>query len=274
MHRREFIKASAATVSLSAATEVNAKDCKPPTYRGTFMLVHGANHGAWCWRDVRDRLRAANYQVFTPTLTGLGERSHLLSPDIRLQDHIDDITNVILTEELHDIVLVGHSYGGTVITGVCDALKSRINQVIFLDANTPKDGMATIPGLTPELVEQATGEPLVDGYQVPPLSPVQLGIDPDDTANIEWLKRRLTPHPITTLSEPLQLHNSGCDNIQRTFILTTKKEFLRPFALQRLEEIKHDSTWNYEELIVGHDAMITAPCNVVDLLIELANFKK
>jgi pimeloyl-ACP methyl ester carboxylesterase len=271
MRRREFIKAGAVAASLSATNEMYAKDCKPPNFFGTFVLVHGANHGAWCWRDVRDRLRAADYQVFTPTLTGLGERSHLLSPDIRLQDHIDDIVNVILNEELKDVVLVGHSYGGTVVTGVCDALEDRISQVIFLDANTPKDGEATIPGLTPERVEQATGEPLVDGYQVPPLPPVRLGIAPEDTVNTEWLNRRLTPHPIATLSEPLQLRNGGCDEMQRTFILTTQKELLRPFALKRLEEIEDDTTWNYRELFVGHDAMITAPCEVTDLLIALAN---
>ena len=258
-------------MSLSAVNMANAKSCEPPSYRGTFVLVHGANHGAWCWRDVRAGLRTAGYQVFTPTLTGLGERSHQLSPDIHLQDHIDDVVNLILSEELENIVLVGHSYGGTVITGVCDALQDHINQVIFLDANTPKNGGATIPNLTPEAVELVLGEPLVDGYQVPPLPPTRLGIAPDDTANIEWLNRRLTPHPIATLSDPLQLRNGGCDDMHRTFILTTQKELLQPFALIRLEELEDDPGWDFRELLVGHDAMITAPCEVTDLLIELVS---
>jgi len=258
-------------MSLSAVNMANANGCEHPNYRGTFVLVHGANHGAWCWRDVRAGLRTAGYQVFTPTLTGLGERSHQLSPDIHLQDHIDDVVNLILSEELENIVLVGHSYGGTVITGVCDALRDHINQVIFLDANTPKNGDATIPNLTPAGVERVLGEPLVDGYQVPPLPPTRLGIAPDDTANIEWLNRRLTPHPIATLSDPLQLRNGGCDDMHRTFILTTQKELLQPFALIRLEELEDDPGWDFRELLVGHDAMITAPCEVTDLLIELVS---
>jgi pimeloyl-ACP methyl ester carboxylesterase len=263
------MKAGAAAIAIptvSAATE----DCTTPKFRGSFVLVHGANFGSWCWRDVRDQLRAEGYRVFTPTLTGLGERRHLLSPQIRLLDHIDDVSNLIVSEELTDVVLVGHSYGGTVITGVCDLLQDRISRVVFLDANTPKNGEATIPGLTAEQAEKALGQPLLDGYGVPPLPPTRLGIDADDATNIAWLSRRMTPHPIATLSEPLTLHNDGCDTTPRTFILTTPKEQLRPFALKRLLEIENDPAWNFHELMVGHTAMVSAPCKVTALLIELA----
>jgi pimeloyl-ACP methyl ester carboxylesterase len=280
VRRRQFIKAGAATIA-APTVGVTAENCTTPefrgdlncptsNFRGTFVLVHGANFGSWCWRDVRDQLRLRGYRVFTPTLTGLGERRHLLSPTIRLRDHIDDVGNLILSEELTNVVLVGHSYGGTVITGVCDLLQDRISQVVFLDANTPKNGEATIPGLTVEQAEKALGQPLLDGYGVPPLPPTRLGIDADDATNIAWLNRRLTPHPIATLSEPLTLRNDGCDNIPRTFILTTQKEQLRPFALERLLELENDPSWNFRELMVGHAAMVSAPCELTELLTELA----
>jgi hypothetical protein len=141
---------------------------------------------------------------------------------------------------------------------------------VFLDANTPENGKPTIPGLTAEMVEKALGQPLEDGYLVPPMDPVRLGISPDDTENYAWVKRRMTGQPIKTLSDPLELHNGGTDGMNRTFILTTKKDQLQPFALKRLLEIDQDPSWNYRELLVGHDAMVTAPCAVASLLTELA----
>ncbi len=106
----------------------------------TFVLVHGAWHGGWCWRDVRAILRAGGHEAFTPTLTGLGERSHLLSRDIDMNTHVADVANTIVWEELEDVVLVGHSYGGNVITGVADRMKDRLAHAVYLDAFVPKDG--------------------------------------------------------------------------------------------------------------------------------------
>src|SRR3984957_20745503 len=108
----------------------------------TFVLVHGAWHGSWCWKRVRQALQAAGHNVFTPTLTGVADRSHLLSPDVNLDTHIDDVVNLIRWEELSDVVLCGHSYGGMVITGVADALSDRIRSLVYLDAFVPKDGEA------------------------------------------------------------------------------------------------------------------------------------
>ena len=268
MRRRELLKAGAAATLVTSGAE--SSTCSETERKGTFVLVHGANHGGWCWRLVREALQARSFSVYTPTLTGLGDRSHLVSPEISLQDHIEDVVNTIRAEELQDIVLVGHSYGGTVITGVCDVIKDRISQVIYLDANTPGDGEATIPNLSKEMAEKAVGHPLQDGYLVPPLDPIRLGIDPQDQQNIDWLQRRLTAHPIATLSEPLKLNNGGSEGLRRTFILTTQRKFLQPFALQKLAATQADESWNYRELMVGHDAMITAPCEVTDLLVEIA----
>lgn len=270
MRRRDLLKAGAAAAAIPASIEAEDGVCERLTGRGTFVLVHGANHGGWCWRDVRRQLRSEGYQVFTPTLTGLGDRSHLVSPDITLGDHIADVVNLIQTEELQDVILVGHSYGGTVVTGACDQLKERVRMVVFLDANTPTNGQATIPGLTAEKAEQALGQPLEDGYLVPPMDPVRLGILPTDRDNFDWVKRRMTGHPIGTLTEALVLQNGGTDGLDRVFVLTTQKELLQPFARQRLQEIEQDPSWQYRELLVGHDAMVTAPRAVADLLAALA----
>ena len=233
------------------------------------MLVHGASHGGWCWRHVADELRNKGYRVFTPTLTGLGERQHLRSREISLETHIDDIVNVIRWEELNNVTLVAHSYGGTVITGVCDRQRDRITRVIFLDANTPSDGEPTIPGLTREVAEQVTGEPLADGYLVPALDPVRTRISPDDTANIEWLHRRLTGHPLQTLNEPIKLANGGTDGMHRSYVLLTPLDQLQGFAKAGTLRIKADPSWNYYELLVGHDAMISAPCETAELLHQI-----
>ena len=103
----------------------------------TFVLVHGAWHGGWCWKKVAPLLRSAGHEVYTPTLTGLGERDHLLTRDIGLDTHIQDIVNVLEYEELTQVVLVGHSYGGMVVTGVAERAHERLRQLVYLDAATP-----------------------------------------------------------------------------------------------------------------------------------------
>ena len=116
----------------------------------TFVLVHGAWHGGWCWRDVRAILESNGHLVCTPTRTGVGERSHLLSPAIDLDTHILDVANVLEWEELSDVVLVGHSYGGNVITGVADRMKDRLRHVVYLDAHLPANTLAAIAALEAE----------------------------------------------------------------------------------------------------------------------------
>jgi pimeloyl-ACP methyl ester carboxylesterase len=266
MNRRSFLFTGVTVAAVPAASESADPDCAGRGNGAAVMLIHGANHGGWCWRHVADRLSGLGYRVFTPTLTGLGERKHLRSPDITLTTHIDDIVNVIRWEELEDVTLVAHSYGGTVMTGVCDRLRERIARAIFLDANAPANGQPTIPGLTPELAEKITGAPLVEGYLLPALDPVRLGIDPDDTANIAWLKRNLTEHPIRTLTDPIELDNGGTDGMDRTFVLTTPLERLQKFARDGTLKIKADPSWQFMELLVDHDAMVTAPDQTAELI--------
>jgi pimeloyl-ACP methyl ester carboxylesterase len=274
MNRRDFLYTSITAAAMPSASGTERPDCPSEPAGPAVVLIHGANHGGWCWRHVGDRLRVAGYRVFTPTLTGLGERKHLRSPEISLVTHIDDIVNVIRWEELENVTVVAHSYGGTVMTGVCDRLKDppndRIARAIFLDANAPSDGQPTIPGLTPELAEKITGAPLVDGYLLPALDPARMGVDPSDTLNTEWLKRNLTEHPIQTLTEPIQLTNGGTEGMDRTFVLTTPLEQLQKFARDGTLKMKADPSWRFIELLVGHDAMVTAPeetANLIDRIV-------
>lgn len=268
MQRRQLIGVGLAAAALSgngAASGVRAERTRP------FVLVHGASHGGWCWGPVAERLRDRGYRVYTPTLTGLGERAHLVSPDITLSVHIEDIANVIRYEELDDVILVAHSYGGTVVTGVCDGMREKIARVVFIDANAPADGQPTIPGLTRELAERVAGGPLVDGYLLPPLDPLRLGIDPEDADTIAWVQRRMTPHPLQTLTEPIHLPNGGTQGMDRTFVLTTPLDQLLPFAREGTLKIRDDPSWQFEELLVGHDAMITAPDQTAELLRRIAD---
>ena len=131
-----------------------------------FVIVHGAWHGGWCWRDVRTILRDNGHEVFTPTLTGLGERSHLMSPEIDMNTHIQDIVNVIAWEEMSDVILVSHSYGGNVITGVADRAKDRLRHVVYLDAFVPKDGESPASGMMKILNPEVT-DAEIEAYIAP-----------------------------------------------------------------------------------------------------------
>jgi len=275
MHRRDLLSAGLGLSVLSVVADAGAGDgdgdgeCGVEAMQANVVLVHGAGHGGWCWRHVAEQLRTRGYRVFTPTLTGLGERRHLRSPDVTLDTHIDDIVNLIRAEELQQVILVGHSYGGTVVTGVCDRIKPHIRLVVFLDANTPGDGEPTIPNLTREFVEGMTGEPLLDGYLLPIMDPATLGIDPADRDATEWVRRQLTEQPLQTVAQPIQLQAGGTDGLPRSFILTTPMKFLRHWQRAKLEAIRTDPSWDYHEMLVGHAAMIIAPCETSALLDEI-----
>src|SRR5262249_25595660 len=116
----------------------------------TFVLVHGAWHGGWCWRDVAARLRRAGHDVYAPSLTGLGERAHLARPGIALDDHVQDVVALLQMEALSDVVLVGHSYGGMVVTGAADREAARIRRLVYLDAFVPESGRCVLDYVVPE----------------------------------------------------------------------------------------------------------------------------
>ena len=154
----------------------------------TFVLVHGAWRGSWCWKRVRRALLQQGHEVFTPTLTGLGERSHLLSETLDLQTHTLDVLNLIQWEELNDFVLCGHSYGGMVISGVADRVPERIRSLVFLDAFVPEHG-ESVADFAP-----VSGGGLIDGWKSAPISGEAFGVNLADRA---WVARQCTVHPCT-----------------------------------------------------------------------------
>ena len=173
----------------------NASGISPTREKGlptqnpaTYVLVHGAWHGSWCWKRVRKGLRDTGHQVFTPTLTGLGERSHLNSAAVNLSTHIADVVNLLRWEDLSDVILCGHSYGGNVITGVADRIPERIRSLVYLDAFVPEDGECLFDLVPPELAQRMRlqAQTAGSGWNIPPLPAEHFNVNLRDAA---WIKR-------------------------------------------------------------------------------------
>jgi pimeloyl-ACP methyl ester carboxylesterase len=227
----------------------------------TFVLVHGAWHGGWCWVRVARLLRDAAHEVYTPTLTGLGERAHLARPEIDLEAHVQDVVAVLESEELRQVTLVGHSYGGMVITGVAARAAARLSHLVYLDAFVPEAGKAMLDYSARAQVIQDSVRDSGDGWRVPPLAPVAFGVT--SQRDTEWLTRRLTPQPLRTFEQGLSA--TGGERLRRTYVYCTKPatgSFDR-FA----ERLRDDRKWSFHELKTGHDAMVTAPGEVAKLLL-------
>ena len=236
----------------------------------TYVLVHGGGHGGWCYKKVKRILEAAGHEVFAPSMTGLAERSHLLSPSIDLDFHVNDIVQVLHYWDLRDVVLVGHSYGGMVITGTADRVPERVGQLAYLDGALPENG-ESLAAMTPELMDALHSQAqVIDGVEVVlcpgPDAGRRYGVtDPDDLA---WMQERLTPHPWRSFTQPLVLSNEAAvARLPHTNINCT--ETLRRRPLERAARAAQaDRVW---EIDTGHDLMITEPQFVADVLMEIAN---
>ncbi|MFO1049063.1 MAG: alpha/beta fold hydrolase [Geminicoccaceae bacterium] len=232
----------------------------------TFVLVHGNWHGGWCWVRVAQGLRAAGHRVLTPTQTGLGERCHLFSPALTLDTFIADIVNVIEAEELDEVVLVGHSFAGIVISGVADRVADRLSRLVFLDAVVLQGGQCLLDGLPPEAAaqrRQAIRENETRGIPAP--DPTAFGVTGADR---DWLLRRLKPQPVHTHDTPLRLEHPLGNGLSCHYIAC-----LDP-ALATIEPSRRwaraQAGWGWHELRTGHDAMVTAPAELVRLLGAIA----
>jgi pimeloyl-ACP methyl ester carboxylesterase len=245
----------------------------------TYVLVHGAWHGGWCWRLVRAALEDKGHTVFTPTLTGLGERSHLLSPAIDLDTHITDVVNVIEWEELGDVILVGHSYGGYVITGVADRIKPRLRHAVYLDAFMPDDGESSASFRLKTLNPDATAAEIAAEIARRKASANEQGGAPTHYTNLfdipkemtelyAWVERRITLHPVGSQIQPIRLRNGGSDGLPRTYILCAGSPEKTPFMILA-ERYRGDPTWRVLELPTGHDAMVTMPGELAAMLMEV-----
>jgi pimeloyl-ACP methyl ester carboxylesterase len=236
-------------------------------HKTIYILVHGAWHGSWCWKRVRAELQSAGHDVFTPTLTGLGERSHLNSATVDLSTHIADIVNLIQWEELSDVVLCGHSYAGCVISGVADQIPDRIRALVFLDAFLPKNGeslMHIVPSeVAQALREQArtTGE----GWKLNPIPAQFFGVrDPHDVA---WIDAQCTPQAIAAFEERIKL-TGNLEHIQDiAYVFPTERH---PNLLVSHERSKAKG-WKIRTIgSSGHEIMIDHPQELANFLLEYA----
>ncbi|MBZ4422368.1 alpha/beta fold hydrolase [Myxococcus sp. RHSTA-1-4] len=237
----------------------------------TFVLVHGAFYGGWCWKHVRALLRQAGHEVFTPTLTGSGERHHLLSREVSLATHVQDIVQVLEHEDLRDVVLVGHSYGGMVITGVADRLPGRLRHLVYLDAHLPDPGQAASGAFSEGTADvlQSLAQAQGEAWLLPPLPLHVMGVTrPED---VEWAQPRRVPHPLHTLNEPLPLHR-GPSTLPGTYIRCSQREgLLQAFGTDPLAPFfdkARQRGFRFLDIDSGHDAMIAVPQLTAQALLE------
>ena len=232
----------------------------------TFVLVHGAWHGSWCWKRVRKALQAQGQEVFTPTLTGVGERSHLLSPRVNLDTHIDDVVNLVRWEELSDVVLCGHSYGGCVISGVADRIPDRIGALVYLDAFVLQDGESLHEALPPaqrDLQLEITRQH-GEGWKVPPIPGEVFGVNADD---LEWVNRQCTMQPLATFQQAIKLKGTADAAKPATFILASGWSD-SPFHLAY--ERAQARGWKTLSIPCGHDVMLDRPEELTRALLDVA----
>jgi pimeloyl-ACP methyl ester carboxylesterase len=229
----------------------------------TLVLIHGVWHGGWCWSRVADILRTRGHRVSAPTQTGLGERSHLLSRDITLNTFVEDVVNHLVYEDLSKVVLVGHSFGGAPMTGVADIVPQRIARLVYLDAIMLRSQETWLSLLPEKIAEERTALALKSsgGVSLPPAPAESFGISkPEDIA---FLEGRLTPHPFATFTTALSLKGPVGNGLPAAYIRCTEPAYV-PAEIAHLRA--KDYGWPVEEMATGHDAMVTAPLAVADLL--------
>lgn len=251
----------------TATNSPHARTLKQPDLvvsANTYVLVHGAYGGGWIWRDVAAGLRALGHTVWTPTLTGLGERAHLMSPQITVDTHIRDVAGLITAEELTGVILVGHSYGGMVVTGVADRMPDCVRHVVYLDALVPEDGDTAFALLPPDLADSRRAAAREQGrglgLPVPGLDAFPI---PDGPAK-DWFMRRLYPHPVGTYDSPVRLARPAGAGLPVTYVAYTDPPLASIEPSRQRARAKPG--WRYLGLAVPHDVQVANPETVVELL--------
>ena len=232
----------------------------------TFVLVHGAWHGGWCWRRVSDLLTARGHEVFAPTLTGVGERAHLLSPAIGLDTHIADIVNVFEFEGLRDAVLVGHSYGGMVVSGVAEQLPGRIKSIVYLDAFVPADGQSMLDIVSEERRKQiGDAAAKSGGLSVPPIPAAVFKVNQADQA---WVDSKCTVHPFKTMTDKVRMTGARDRIGKKAYIFS--EGYDGPSFRAFYERCKADPAWRVHAVSCGHDVMVDMPERLAEILEQVA----
>jgi pimeloyl-ACP methyl ester carboxylesterase len=267
MDRRHLLKYTAGGLAAgSAALPIRAQRAARP-----FVLVAGAFSGGWLWARTADLLRAAGHRVFTCSLTGMGDRAHLLSKDISMDTFVDDVVATLLTEELSDVVLVGSSFGGIPVSGAVDRVPERVAQVVFLDAVLVEPGRSAFDALPAEVVaaRRRLAQESSGGLSLPP-PPVSayaaLGIS--EAADVAWCQRRFTPHPIRTYESPLNVKRSIGGGRPCTYVACLRPNFT---AIEPSRKwAREQAGWRWIDMSTGHLPMVTAPAELCRVLIETA----
>ncbi|MBK5205099.1 MAG: alpha/beta hydrolase [Polaromonas sp.] len=239
-----------------------------------FVLVHGAWHGGWCWQRVIAALQKDGHRVHAVTLTGLGERAHLLSPAINLDTHINDVINLIEAEELSDVVLAVHSYAGMIGTAVADRAGQRLKHLVYVDAVVPKSGesWSSMQSSATQQQRMAAAQ-ATPNFSFPPPDPEVFGLQGADR---EWVQRRQTPHPGNTYQAPLQFDVQRVAAVPRTFVSCTQPALatIEPSRLRVQDPEFWDGAWlpnsQVVELKTGHDPMISEPAALARILLDCA----
>ena len=233
-----------------------------------FLLIHGAWHGGWVWNEISEILGYQGYSVSTPTLTGLGEKKHLLSSKITIDTFIEDVVNHIIFENLNNIILVGHSFAGSVISGVADKLKDRIQKLIYFDAVILKDGQKPFDIAPKEIVKQRIelAKRFGNGISIPAPSADAFGVF--DVKKSLLLEEKLTPHPLSTYQSKLTIKNEIGNGIPLFYILCNDPIYK---SLESSRKVVRKLKWPIFELNAGHDAMLTHPKETLNLLMKICN---
>jgi pimeloyl-ACP methyl ester carboxylesterase len=253
LSRREML-GSATMAAIAAPTLAHAtpqtRDAAKPA---NFVLVHGAWHGGWCWQRVCDRLTAAGHRVFAPTLTGVCERSHLSFPGVDLSTHISDVVNEILWKDLDRVVLVGHSYGGMVITGVAEQIAANIASIVYVDAFIPADGQS---------IADLGGK--VD--PAPFTTPIPAAGFAINAADVAWAGSKMTSQATACFTQGLKVTGAYQKIPRKTYIRA--RNFPAPPFIAALDAVRRDPSWKTYELECGHDIMIDKPAELTSLLVS------
>jgi pimeloyl-ACP methyl ester carboxylesterase len=274
--RRSLLAAAAASATAAAVRVASTEAQAQALNKTTYVLVHSAWHGGWCWKKVTPLLRAAGNDVYAPTLTGLGERSHLAHPQIGLETHVQDVVNVLKYEGLNRVILVGHSSSGAVITGVADRVPELLARVVYLDAFVPDHGqslMDLIPADRRQGMEQRV-QTEGRGWLLPSLAPGPW--DPflrqawqiaDEDAR-QWMLARLAATPFKIFSDPVHRTNPAADRLPRTFVRCL--HWPNPTFDRHAATARQAPGWRYRELPTSHEPFVTHPQDLATVLLEAA----
>ncbi len=234
----------------------------------TYVLVHGLGAGGWCWRDVAARLRSNGHSVFTPSLTGLAERSHLAGPNVDLDTHIQDIENVLVWEQLNNVILVGHSYGGSVVTGAADRSSDRIRRLVYLDAFVLRHGESVLSLQPPERARhyERIAREQGEGWRIPPNTAAFYGVE--DPAQQQWIDALSVDQPFATLRQAITLKHCDKTPFPRSYVWAPG---FTPSPFERFaRRVQSDPDWDFREIEGSHMMMVTHPQQTADVLEQFA----